>query len=52
MICDRLVVGIRDQKTSQQLQMNPDLTLEAAKKTTKQKEPVQEQGKELEPEKK
>jgi len=32
LIRDRLVVGIRDQSLSQQLQMDPDLTLEKAKK--------------------
>jgi len=32
MVRDRLVVGIRDQRLSQQLQMDPNLTLEQAKK--------------------
>ena len=30
---DRLVVGIRDQKLSKKLQLDPDLTLEKTKKT-------------------
>lgn len=47
LIRDRLVVGILDQKTSQQLQMDPGLTVEKAKKTIRQKEAVQEQGREL-----
>ena len=33
MLCDRLVVGIRDSATSQKLQMDPELTLEKAMKT-------------------
>jgi len=33
LIRDRLVVGILDKKTSQQLQMDPELTVEKAKKT-------------------
>ncbi len=37
LIRDRLVVGILDQKTSQQLQMNP---VEKAKKTIRQREAV------------
>lgn len=32
MIRDRLVVGILDKKLSQQLQLNPELTLEQAKR--------------------
>ena len=51
LIRDRLVVGILDKKTSQQLQMDSELTVEKAKKTIRQKEAVQEQGKELESEK-
>jgi len=43
MICDRLVVGIRDQHLSQQLQMDPELTLEKAKTRTHQKEAVDKQ---------
>ncbi len=42
------MVGILDKKTSQQLQMDSELTVEKAKKTIRQKEAVQEQGKELE----
>ena len=45
---DRLVVGILDKKTSQQLQMDPDLTVEKAKKTIRQKKAVREQDQELE----
>ena len=37
MIRDRLVVGIRDTSLSERLQMDPDLTLENAKKTVWQK---------------
>ncbi len=44
-------MGIQDQKTSQQLQLDPDLTVEKAKKTIRQKEAVREQGQELEVEK-
>ncbi len=47
LIRDRLVVGILDQKTSQQLQMDPALTVEKAKKTICQREAVQEQSQEL-----
>ena len=52
LIRDRLVVGILDQKVSQQLQMDSTLTVEKAKKTIRQKEAVQEQGRELESERK
>ena len=51
MIRDRLVVGIRDKKTSEQLQMDSALTLEKAKKTVRQKEAVQELGQVLEKDK-
>ena len=44
LICDRLVVGIRDQALSQQLQMDPDLTLDKAKKRIRQKEAVRQQS--------
>ena len=44
MIRDRLVVGIVDMKISEQLQMDPALTLEKAKKTVRQKEAVREQA--------
>ncbi len=40
LIRDRLVVGILNQKTSQQLQMDPALTVEKAKKTIRQREAV------------
>ena len=43
MLRDRIVVGIRDEKLSAQLQMHADLTLEKAKKLVRQKEAVQEQ---------
>jgi hypothetical protein len=38
MIRDRLVVGIRDSVLSERMQMDPDLTLENAKKMARQKE--------------
>ena len=44
LIRDRLVVGIRDQALSQQLQMDPELTLDKAKKRIRQKEAVQQQS--------
>lgn len=43
MIRDRLVVGIRDSSLSERLQLDPDLTLEKAKKCIRQREAVQEQ---------
>ena len=43
MIRDRIVVGIRDVALSKRLQLNPDLTLEKAKKMVRQLEAVQEQ---------
>ena len=43
MIRDRLVVGILDQELSEKLQLEPDLTLEGAKKSIRQKEAVKEQ---------
>lgn len=43
MIRDRIVVGIRDQSHSERLQMDPDLTLEKAKKLVMQREAVHEQ---------
>ena len=43
MIRDRLVVGIQDAALSQQLQLDADLTLEKAKKRTRQREAVAEQ---------
>ena len=50
MIRDRLVVGMRilDKKLSQTLQLDANLTLEKAKTTIRQKDPVKEQGQELE----
>jgi len=52
MIRDRLVVGILDKKTLEQLQIDPALTVEKAKKTIRQKEAVREQGQALEQDKK
>ena len=43
MIRDRLVVGIRDISLSQTLQLDPELTLESAKKKVRQREAVHEQ---------
>ena len=43
MIRDRLVVGIQDASFSQRLQLDPELTLEKAKKIVRQREAVQEQ---------
>jgi len=43
MICDRLVVGIRDMALSQQLQLDVELTLEKAKTKVRQREAVGEQ---------
>ena len=43
MIRDRLVVGIRDSSLSERMQMEPDLTLERAKKMVRQREAVYEQ---------
>ena len=43
MVCDRLVVGLRDLALSQRLQMDPDLTLEKAKTLSRQREVVREQ---------
>ena len=50
MIRDRLVVGIVDKKTSEQLQMDAALTLQRAKKTIWQKEAIREQDQSLEQE--
>ena len=47
MIRDRLVVGIRNQALSQQLQMDPELTLERAKKRIRQQEAVKDQQRQL-----
>ena len=43
MIRDCLVVGIRDRSLSERLQMEPDLSLEKAKKLIRQREAVKEQ---------
>ena len=47
MIRDRLVVGIRDEAMSRKLQLDPDLTLETAKKKIRQEEVVREQQQSL-----
>ena len=47
MIRDRIVVGIRDETLSKRLQLDPDLTLEKAKRIVRQQEAVQEQQKVL-----
>ena len=47
MLRDRLVVGIRDAAMSEKLQLDPELTLEKAKKAIRQKEAVREQSKRL-----
>jgi NTP pyrophosphatase (non-canonical NTP hydrolase) len=46
-IRDRLVVGIHDANLSERLQLDPNLTLETAKKAIRQREAVKEQQKEL-----
>ena len=43
MIRDRLVVGIRDARLSQRMQLDPKLTLESAKKTIRQSEAIHDQ---------
>jgi len=43
MVRDRLVVGLRDKRLSEQLQMDPDLTLERAVTRAKQSEQVKKQ---------
>ena len=44
MICDHLVVGIRDESLSEKkLQMESDLTLEKVKKLIRQSEAIQQQ---------
>ena len=47
MICDRLVVGIKDTSLSERLQLDADLTLEKAKKAVRQKEAVGKQQRTL-----
>ena len=44
---DRLVVGVRNTKVSERLQMKADLTLEEAKKTIRQSEAVREHTQQL-----
>ena len=43
MICDRIVVGIRDNKPSQKMQLEPDLTLKKAIDLAEQCESVKKQ---------
>ena len=40
MLCDRIVVGLRDGAMFEELQMDPGLTLEIAKKRVRQSEVV------------
>ena len=47
MIRDRLIVGIKDRSLSEKLQLDPDLSLEKAKKMVRQREAVQEQQTQL-----
>jgi ribosomal protein L44E len=47
MIRDRLVVGIKDSRLSERLQLDPDLTLDKAEKIIRQSEAVHEQQVEL-----
>ena len=47
MICNRLVIGIRDIALSECLQLDPDLTLDKAKRVVRQREAVQEQQQHL-----
>ena len=47
MLRDRIVVGIRDQKLSETLQLDAGLTLEKAKTSVRQREAVREQKREL-----
>ena len=44
---DYIVVGIRDKALSEKIQLNPDFTLERAKKEIRQKEAVREQANQL-----
>ena len=46
-IRDRIVVGIRDTGLSEHLQLDPDLNLEKAKKTVRQREAVHQQNQTL-----
>ena len=43
LICDKIVVGIRDASLSERLQMDPELTLEKGKTVLRQREAVHEQ---------
>ena len=47
LIHDRLVVGIQNSQLSESFQLDPNLTLEKAKKKIRQREAVQEQTQEL-----
>ena len=44
MLRDRLVVGITDSSLSERMQLDPDLTLEKAKKLVQQREAVNVEG--------
>ena len=50
MVRDRIVVGIRDAKLSQKLQMDPDLTLEKATKLVRESEAIKLQQTAIRPE--
>ena len=43
LIRDRIVVGIRDKALSERMQVDPNLTLDKAKREVRQREAVQEQ---------
>uniref|UniRef100_A0A1X7SPN9 Uncharacterized protein n=1 Tax=Amphimedon queenslandica TaxID=400682 RepID=A0A1X7SPN9_AMPQE len=47
MIRDRLIVGIRDQRLSERLQLDATLDLEKAKKMVRQQEAVKDQSQDL-----
>ena len=47
MLCDHLVVSIREMALSESLQMDPDLTLDKAMKSIRQREAVKEQHQQL-----
>ena len=49
LICNRIVVGIRNQALSEQLQSDPELTLEKAKTSVRQREAIHDQWQFLKP---
>ena len=49
LVCDRIVVGIRDAKLSQKLQMDPELNLEKAIKLLRESEAIKLQQTTLHP---